>query len=218
VSITTYTPEEAVLEASKTEGTVVFADICDNPGSGSSGDGTKLLRALLDNGVKNVALGMITDPETVAQCHAAGVGSYIDIKLGGKFMPDKLGEPIECKAYVKLLSDGRYINRGPMFAGTESNLQKSAVIVIDGITVVVSSVARQAYDIESFQSHGLTLRDFKILVVKSAIHYRAAFGPYASKMLSVNCPGVITIDLKNNDYKKVKRPVYPLDEDVKWEI
>lgn len=216
VKIPTYTPEEAIAEAAQTEGTVVFADICDNPGAGSSSDGTKLLHALLDAGVTNVACGMINDPETVEQCHAAGVGSYIDVKLGGKFAPDKLGAPIERKAYVKTLSDGRYIHRGPMHAGTEANVQKSAVIVIDGITIVVSAVARQAYDIEVFQSHGLTLKDFKILVVKSSVHYRAAFGPHAAKMLSVECPGVIVINPKDLDYKNVKRPICPLDEGVKW--
>ncbi len=215
VKIPTYTPEEAIAEAAKTDGTVVFADICDNPGAGSSSDGTKLLQAMLDAGVTNAACGMINDSETVEQCHKAGVGSYIDVKLGGKFAPDKLGAPIERKAYVKMLSDGRYIHRGPMHAGTEASVLKSAVIVIEGITVVVSAMARQAYDIEVFQSHGLTLKDFKILVVKSSVHYRAAFGPHAAKMLSVECPGIMVVDPRHLEYKKVARPVFPLDKDVK---
>ena len=208
----TYKPEEAIAEAAATEGTVVFADICDNPGAGSSEDGTHLLRALLDAKVQNVAYAMICDPETVQACIAAGVGNTVDIRLGGKKDPDQAGAPICCSAYVKLISDGIYKNRGPMHGGLAVNLQKSAVIVVDGVTIVVGSIPTQIYDIEIFQSHGLSLKDFKILVVKSSVHYRAAFGPHCTKMFSVECPGGLVVDPKNLTYKKCARPIYPLDE------
>lgn len=208
----TYTPKEAIAEAETMEGTVVFADICDNPGAGSSEDGTHLLRALLEAGVKNVAYAMICDPETVEACIKAGVGNTVDIKLGGKKDPGQLGEPVCCTAYVKQISDGIYKNRGPMHGGLAVNLKKSVVIVVDGISIVVGTVPTQVYDVEIFQSHGLSLKDFEILVVKSSVHYKAAFGPHCKKAFSVECPGGLVVDPKNLNYKKCIRPIYPLDE------
>ncbi len=210
--IPTYTPEEAIAEAGKTDGLVVFADICDNSGAGSSGDGTKLLRAMLDAKVTKAAYAAITDPQVVEICCRAGVGSYVDIELGGKTAPEMMGAPIPCRAYVKGIFDGRYVNKGPMQAGVEFNMKKTAVIEVDGISIIVASVARQPFDIEVFRSHGLTPSDFHILVVKSSVHYRASFGPYAKKMLSVECPGILKIDPRQLPYVNVRRPIYPLDE------
>ena len=209
--VPTYTPEEAIEEAKRTKGLVVFADICDNSGAGSSGDGTKLLRAMLDHGVTGAAYAAITDAEAVEQCRRAGVGHWVDLRLGGKTAPEYLGEPIECRAYVKGIFDGRYTNKGPMQAGMVFDMKTTAVIEVEGISIIVASVARQPFDVEVFRSHGLTPSDFHILVVKSSVHYRASFGQYAEKMLNVECPGILKIDPRQLTYHNVRRPVYPLD-------
>ena len=202
---------DALVEAQGVEGTVVLADICDNPGAGSSCDGTCLLSLLLEHKVQKVGFALICDPETVSQCHKAGVGAKISVKLGGKINPALLGEPICCEAYVKSLSDGVYYNRGPMHGGMKVDLKRSAVIEIEGITIIVSSIATQAYDIAIFESHGLTMSDFKILVVKSSVHYRAAFAPHASKLVPVKCRGAVELDASRLCYKRKSRALYPLD-------
>ncbi len=213
VHIDRYSPKQAIELAYKTEGEgpVVLADICDNPGAGYSGDNTYLLRAMMEADVKKAAYALICDPETVEQCHKAGVGSYIDVKLGGKKLPDQ-DSPIECKVYVKGLFDGKYVNRGPMHGGLTVDVKKSALIVIGGISVIVTAVCTQSYDIEIFQAHGLQLNDFDILVVKSSVHYRAAFGPKCKRMISVESPGGMPLSSQSLTYKRLTRPIYPLDE------
>ena len=206
-----YTPDEAIPLADACDGLAILADVCDNPGAGSSSDGTNLLRALLAHKVRRAAVAAICDAETVATCHAAGVGATIDIRLGGKTDPALVGEPIPCRAYVKTLSDGVYINRGPMSGGVKVDLQKSAVIVVDGVTIIVSSVPTQAYDIEIFQSHGLMLHDFKMLVLKSSVHFRAAFEPHSSHIFPVNCPGGVELDASKLPYRRRMKPLYPLE-------
>ena len=208
----TYTPDEAIDLAAGCDGLAIFADVCDNPGAGSSSDGTNLLRAMLRRKVKNAAVAAICDPETVAACHAAGVGATVDIRLGGKTDPARVGEPIPCRAYVKTLSDGIYVNRGPMSGGVRVDLQKSAVIVVEGLTVIVSSVATQPYDVEIFQSHGLMLHDFRILVLKSSVHFRAAFEPHSRHIFPVSCPGGVELDPRKLPYRRRRRPLYPLEE------
>ena len=210
--IESYTPDEAIALAEQCDGLAILADVCDNPGAGSSSDGTNLLRAMLEHGVQRAAMAAICDPETVAACHAAGVGATIDIRLGGKTDPERVGAPIACRAYVRTLSDGIYHNRGPMSGGVKVDLQKSAVVVIDGVTVVVSSVATQAYDIEIFQSHGLMLHDFHMIALKSSVHFRAAFGPHSSRIFPVRCPGGVELDPAKLPYRRRMRPLYPLEK------
>ena len=217
VYVNTYTAKSAYEDACK-EGNypVVFADVCDNPGVGSTEDATALLKELIELHAQRVAYALIVDPETVDQCHKAGTGATIEVHLGGKMAPEKTGEPITCNAYVKSLSDGRYRNHGPMHGGLAINLRKTAVIVIEGITVIVSAVPTQTYDIEIFRSHGLVLEDYDILVVKSSIHYRAAFSKVAKKLYGIECPGTTILNLHSLDYKKCLRSNYPLNQNAEY--
>ena len=97
-------------------------DTADNPGGGSPCDATHVLRALLESDVERACFGFIYDPEVAAQAHAAGPGSVIDVRLGGKH--DELhGEPLELSVYVKTLSDGRFVHTSPMLAGVRGQLR-----------------------------------------------------------------------------------------------
>ena len=97
-------------------GPVVIAEKSDNPGCGAPGDSTHVLWELIKNNVQQAAVSSIRDPETVQQAMKAGVGSIIDVELGGKL--SKLsGEPVSGKAYVKTISDGRYTIVSTMLQG-----------------------------------------------------------------------------------------------------
>ncbi|HEU5425123.1 MAG TPA: M81 family metallopeptidase, partial [Nitrolancea sp.] len=81
-------PEEAIRQALAAEGRpVVINDTADNPGGGAPGDATHLLRAMLEANLQDACFGYITDSETAAQAHAAGVGATIQVRLGGKTEP-----------------------------------------------------------------------------------------------------------------------------------
>ena len=67
---------EAIAEAmAGPEGSVyVLADIADSGASGTAGDGTAILRGLIEAGARSAAVAQIMDAEAVAACIAAGVG------------------------------------------------------------------------------------------------------------------------------------------------
>jgi len=205
--------DEALDEAEKSaEGPVILADLTDNPGGGSPGDGTHILRAMIRRKVKNAAVALICDPESVASCVKAGVGQTVKLRLGGHIYPDLLGQPIECEAYVRLVSDGRYRNRGPMSGGVVVDLQKSAVVLIGGIEVIVTAQVTQPYDVEIFYAHGIDPVQKHLLLLKSTNHFKAAFGPIARRVLNVSVPGLLAQDPRSVDYQNCRRPIYPLDE------
>ena len=78
---------------------VVIADIWDNPGGGVAGDGTVVLRAMLERGMDNIGVATIWDPIAVTFCQAAGEGAVIDLRFGGKAGP-LAGEPIDARVRV----------------------------------------------------------------------------------------------------------------------
>ena len=52
----------------------MIADYSDNPGAGSYGDATNLLKALLEAGVQEACFGAVCDPDAVKSIVDAGVG------------------------------------------------------------------------------------------------------------------------------------------------
>lgn len=197
-------------------GPVIFADGSDNPGGGAPCDGTVALAALIDAGLPGAVVGVVYDPETAAQAHAAGIGSTIRVRLGGK-TDDKHGRPIEADAYVRGLCDGRFVHRGPMSRGVEDTLGPTATLLIGGVEVVVSSVRRQCLDAEMLRIAGVEPSNRRLIVLKSAVHFRADFGPMAAAIFDGDTPGVHRPDFSCFEYRNLRRPLYPLDREAAWE-
>lgn len=208
----TISAQQAIERAQLTDkGPIVFADVADNPGGGSSCDGTHILRLMIEQNVSDAAVALIYDPDAVEAAVKAGVGQMVDLNLGGHTQSDIMGEPINCRAYVRLIRDGRYQNRGPMERGMTVNLKKSAVVEIGGISVIIAANRTQPYDLEIFYAHGIDPTRRKILLLKSTHHYKAAYGPIARQMLSVEVSGLMPQNPKHLSYTKCRRPIYPLD-------
>lgn len=194
---------------------VVINETSDNPGGGAPGDGTRLLHALLDANVTEACLGFVWDPETAAQAHAAGVGATIHVRLGGK--TDALhGAPLETDAYVKCLTDGRFVQQSPMGRGARVDLGRMARLVIGGVDVLVSSVRSQTLDPEVFLLHGIDVARYRIVALKSSQHFRAGFEPVAAHIITADSPGLTTLDLTTFPYRRVTRPVWPLEQDTQF--
>ena len=199
------------------DGLTIFADGSDNPGGGAPCDGTIALQAMIDANFKGGVVGVIFDPETVAQANAAGLGSTILVRLGAK-TDNRHGHPVQGEALVKTLSDGKFTYRGPMFQGVEDSLGPTATIVVGGVEVVISSERRQCLDREMLRIAGIELSNHRLLVLKSAVHFRADFMAVAAHIFDADTPGIHRPDFSAYEYKQLRRPIYPLDKDVGWSI
>lgn len=208
-----YTAQEAVkLAMESQEYPVVLADVNDNPGSGASTDAPQLLKTLIDAKAKDVAVAVIYDPETVLVAEKAGVGSVVSVQLGGKVVPQITGGPICCEAYVKAITDGAVRLRGPMRRGSMRYFGKCALLQIDGVSVIVSSYRVQPFDLEVYRHIGIHPENMKILVVKSAVHFRADFSTVAKKILDVLTPAEAPQRPEDLPLAHSRRPIYPLDD------
>jgi microcystin degradation protein MlrC len=211
-------PAEAIRQALAAGGRpVVINETSDNPGGGAPGDGTHLLRALLEAKATDTCFGFIWDPETAAQAHAAGTGTRLRVRLGGK--TDTLhGAPIDTEAYVKGLTDGRFIQQSPMGRGAPVDLRRMARLVVGGVDVLVSSVRSQTLDPEVFLLHGIDVARYRIVALKSSQHFRAGFEPVAARIITADSPGLTTLDLATFPYRRLARPVWPLDPGTRFPV
>jgi microcystin degradation protein MlrC len=199
-----YTPDEAVAYGvSGAARPLVIADTQDNPGAGASSDTVGMLRALLAHGAGEALLGLICDPETVAQAHAAGVGAEIEARLGARsgWQGEK---PFEGRFTVRALGDGRFTATGPMFGGARMDLGPMAGLRIGGVEVVVSSKKMQAADRAMFRHLGIEPAERAIVVLKSSVHFRADFAPIAGDIVVVASPGPNPVDHLALDYRRLR--------------
>lgn len=209
--------EETIANAkAMTEGPIVLLDHADNSASGGTQDTTAVLKEVLDQGLEDVAMFGICDPEVVDAMEKAGVGAEITVDLGGKVdMPEigKTGEPLRVTGKVRSLTDGDFVVTVPMGRGTTMSMGKSGVLEIGNVQVVVISQHTEPYDLGCFRSVGIEPTNKRYLILKSRIHFRAGFQAIATAEIPCNGVGVTSSDNSLFKFSKVRRPVYPLDPD-----
>ena len=194
---------------------IVLADMADNTGGGAAGDGTELLRELVRVRAREAVVACLWDPAAVRACVEAGVGARLALAVGGK-VDDRHGAPLTVTGVVRTLSDGRFVHKGPMARGLPGQLGPTAVLDVDGVRVILISRRWQTLDPEMLRFVGIDPLAEKLLVVKSTIHYRAAFEPIAREIIEVDAPGLSSSNLARFAFARVRRPIFPLDPDTAW--
>ncbi|MEY2953006.1 MAG: hypothetical protein RLZZ401_1093 [Pseudomonadota bacterium] len=181
---------------------VVIADTQDNPGAGGDSNTTGLLHALLAQGAGRkypgqVALGLLFDAAAGRAALDAGVGAELVLALG-MAVPTFTGMPSDAPVHgrfkVLAVSDGICTLTGPMMRGLTVHLGPSACLEIEGIRVAVVSGKKQLLDRELLRMVGIHTEQMRIVVVKSSVHFRADFQPYASHVLVAKAAGPMAAD------------------------
>jgi microcystin degradation protein MlrC len=202
------------LEAAVGEHPVIMLDHADNTGSGGTQDTMHVIAEVLRQGLEDVAVAAVWDPEAVAAMQAAGIGAKLTIELGGRLdMPSigRPGEPLTVSGVVTTLTDGEWVVRGPMYTGVEVHMGPTAVFDTGKVQIVVISRHHEPWDQGVFTSVGIDPAYKKYLVLKSRIHYRAGFAAIARATVTCDGVGVTTSDNDQFDFKHLRRPIFPLD-------
>jgi microcystin degradation protein MlrC len=196
------------------EGPIILLDHYDNAASGGTMDTMTVLKSVLDAGLEDVAAFAIHDPGAVQAMIAAGVGHRIKLPLGGKFDMPSIGlegEPAEVSGRVKLISDGQFRNLGPAQPGVLMDMGPTVVLDTGKVEIVVISRHQEPNDLGCLLSLGIDPRRKRFLMLKSRIHYRAGFRDVAKEVIECAGTGVCTSDYDILDFRRVRRPIYPLD-------
>jgi microcystin degradation protein MlrC len=209
---------ESVARAGKlSQGPTLLIDHADNCASGGTQDTMAVVAEVMRQELKDVAVGAIRDPQSVGKLIESGVGSNVTLPLGGKMdMPSigRKGEPLEVSGKVKLISDGEFVVRGPMYTGVTMHMGKTVVWDTGSIQLVVIENNHEPFDLEMFRSLGIEPTTKRYLLLKSRIHYRAGFKPIAKQIVECSGVGVTGSDYSQFKFVKVRRPIFPLDSDM----
>ncbi|MBE9552185.1 MAG: M81 family metallopeptidase [Proteobacteria bacterium] len=193
-------------------GLTAIVEPADNPMSGGIGDTPALFRALIEARPEVPSLfAFFCDPPLLDLARAAGEGGELDTGLGGR-LTDIYGPPVQARLRVVRLTDGRFVNNGPMWRGMTVDLGGSALFeLVDNpmVRVIVTGACISPNDHAYFQLHGVDLADVRILAAKAKNHFRAAFGPVCARIVDVDTPGPATADLTSLPFKHVTRDMLP---------
>jgi microcystin degradation protein MlrC len=196
------------------DGPIILLDHYDNTASGGTMDTTEVLAEILRAQLDDVAVFGIFDPAAVQQMVRAGVGNEITLSLGGKQpMPAiaRQSAPLTVTGRVKLISDGSFPATVAMSRGLTMQMGTTAVLAVGKVDIVVVSRHIEPYDPGCFTSVGIDPAQRRYLMLKSRIHYRVGFRKLAKAVVECAGVGVCTSDYAELNFKKVRRPIFPLD-------
>ncbi|BBK38049.1 microcystinase C [Allostella sp. ATCC 35155] len=197
-----------------TDGPIILLDHADNCGSGGNQDVMTVLKAVIEMGLEDVAVAAVWDPVAVQELMGAGIGREVTIRLGGRTSMPAIGaqgEPLEVTGRVRILSDGDWIVRGPMYTGVHVHMGPTAVLDTGKVKIVIVSRHHEPWDAGVFTSVGIDPKSTRYLLLKSRIHYRAGFAELARHTITLDGVGVTTSDNRILTYRNLRRPIYPLD-------
>lgn len=207
---------EAVRRAlAEPNGPVVLVEMGDNIGGGSAGDSTAVLAELIEQDARGF-VSAIYDPEAVRQAAEIGIGGDFAFPVGGK--TDSLhGEPVRIRGKVKLIYDGKYVETAIRHGGRRYLDQGlTAVVHAEGSTqdlpsvVLLNSERHTPFSLGQLTSAGIVPERQRILVVKAAVAFRAAYEPIARTIIEVDTPGLTAVNPSRFDYRKVRPDLYGL--------
>lgn len=193
---------------------VLLLDHSDNCMSGGTCDTMDVLQAALANGLSDIAVGPLCDPEAVRILARAGVGAEVELPLGNKINLTSIGvnkKPIVLRGTVRFVSDGEYIVTGPTYTGMRCSMGRSVHFDAGAAQIVVTERTQEPWDIGVFSCVRLDPTRHRFMLLKSRMYCRPVFGPLSAALIECDSAGVTSSDYTLFPFQNVHRPVYPLD-------
>ena len=192
---------------------VILVEMGDNIGGGSPGDSTIILAELLKQEAAEFVV-VLWDAESVQTCLRAGIGEEVALSVGGK-TDTRHGKPVPIRGRVRLIHDGHFVETEPRHGGQKYHNQGlTAVVELTSphrALVVLTSRRQTPFSLHQLLSLGVQPQGMRIIVVKAAIAYRAAYEPIAGEIIEVDTPGLTAVNPQHFTYGHLRRPIFPLD-------
>lgn len=197
------------------DGPIILVEPSDNIGGGAPGDGTGVLRGLLEHQTEK-ALVAINDPVAVQGLFGAQVGNEVTLSIGGKGSKLDAG-PVEISVTLVSRSDGDFQLEDPnshlaSMSGLSIAMGPTAVVRSGGVTILLTSRKTPPFDLGQFRSQGIEPTEFEVIGVKAAVAHRRAYDPIMGATFFVDTPGPCRSDLTAFPWQHLRRPVWPLDD------
>lgn len=199
-------PDEAIQLArdarwARRLGTVCMCDASDIVGAGSTGDNTRLLRALLETGTDLQTLFPLRDPIAIERLWSAPKGRRLSLSIGGTLDPAR-NTPLPVR--------GRLIRRHE-----SQTFGRMAVLEVDHVKVVITEGANLVIRPSFYTQVGLRPWRADVVVVKSFFPFRIFFAPMNRRTVYVRTQGITDFDAALREIPW-QWPVHPRDDVEHW--
>ena len=206
-------PEAAVRAAAAVPGCpVVITDSADTVGGGAPGDNTVLLQTLLAlrDEVDGLILAHLPDPEAASTLSQSQAGDIVTVAVGGK-RDTRFCEPVTVTAQVMCVTGGAITDDGKFSSEPMVDVGKTVCLGIDNVRLVVTERVVLGPQPSLFRKVGIEPFDAKIVTLKTGVGYKATYAGAAKAVIRSDCPGAVSYNLGNFEFKHLARPMFPLD-------
>ena len=195
-------------------GLTVLVEPSDNIGGGAPGDSTGLLRALIEHRIANAAI-CINDPDAVQRLSSLAHSEKITLPIGGRGSRLDAG-PLTLELEFLRRGDGKFEledkrSHLASMCGDRFDMGPCAVVRHGGLTILLTTNKTPPFDLGQWRSQGIEPTALSLIVVKAAVAHRRVYDPIAARMLWVDTPGPCTSNVRLLPYRKIQRPIFPLD-------
>ena len=204
--------ETAIDRAMEIEGPVCLLDMGDNVGGGSAADGTLIASELHRRGNAR-SFVCLFDADSVTKAAAAGVGSELELVMGGK-TDDLHGAPLKASVLVLSIHDGKFRESEIRHGGqTQFDMGTTAVVrTRTGVTISLTTRRTVPVSLGVMTSVGLDPADFDIIIAKGVHSPVAAYEPVCAELIRVDTSGATTADMRNFKFKHRRKPLFPFED------
>jgi len=201
------TLEESLAMALKSDKKpFMISDMGDNPTAGGAGDVTWTLNELLKrpefkspNG-PSVIYASIPGPDLVEKAMAAGVGNQVT-GIAGAMVDNRFAPPLTLSGTVEAILEG------DIDAGVE------VVVKVGSVSVIVTQKRKPYHNESDFTNLGLDPRNTALVLVKIGYLVPDLYDMRGDWIMALT-PGGVDQDLERLGYKRINRPMFPLDKDM----
>ena len=182
----------------------IISDMGDNPTAGGAGDVTWTLDRLLKrkefkkSDGPSLIYASIPGPRLVEKAKKLKVGDYIEGYVGAE-VDNRYSPPIFLKGYI------RSIKKGDVNAKTEIVVQSGSIFTI------VTEKRKPYHYIKDFTDLGLNPFVTDVIVVKIGYLVPELYNINKGWIMALT-PGGVDQNIERLDYKRIKRPMFPMDE------
>lgn len=199
--------EEAIAKAIKSDKKpFMLSDMGDNPTAGGAGDVTWTLNELLKmkefqrKGGKSLIYASIPGPKLIDEALKVGVGGKVKAYVGAE-VDNRFAESILLEGTVTALRKG------------DKNAKVEAVVQTGNISVIVTQKRKPYHHTEDFTNLNLKPTESDIVVVKIGYLVPDLYNMRGDWVMALT-PGGVDQDLDRLGYKRIVRPMFPLDKDM----
>jgi len=178
----------------------------DNPTAGGAGDVTWTLTEILarpefksTNG-PSLIYASIPGPDFMKKAIEIGIGGTIEATAGAD-IDDRFAPPVKLSGIIEAIEYG------------DKHAEIEVVVKVGSVHVIVTKKRKPYHKEIDFTRLGLTPRKTDIVVVKIGYLVPELYNIRADWIMALT-PGGVDQDLNRLGYKRIVRPMYPLDKEM----